>query len=134
MTRVRKIFAKSDGIGFIASFLCLLHCIALPWLISLGHAYLSFFEGLGVELAEYAFLLLSAYAVHKSSLDSPFFLKWLLRTAYIAFLIGFFTSGHELGWGYYVAHVSSLILVCCHLFRMISKDGLAFFSKKYDKK
>lgn len=121
MIKVRKVFtSRYDCIGLIASFFCLLHCIALPWLVSLGHIYFSTFSGgLGLEIAEYAFLLLSAYAVQKSSLESSFFIKWLMRVAYILFVIGFFISNHDLGWGFYVAHTSSLVLVCCHLFRMI---------------
>ncbi len=103
---------NSDFLGMLSSILCLIHCLALPFIVVFFGETLKSLEHL--EFVDWIFALISLYAAYDS------LRKTQLKGLRITFIIGwlFFIFGvifHEDKILSYSLHLGSLILIISHI-------------------
>lgn len=113
---MNRFFSKNaDRIGIISSSLCLVHCIALPLLISLQPALISFLHD-DMHFVEYIFLLLSVVAVFFAT-RSTHMSDSTRKLFYV--VLGVFTLSILLGerfhWLHYIGYLGSFALIVLHI-------------------
>lgn len=112
---------NSDFLGMFSSFLCLIHCLALPMLVVFSGEALKNIEHL--EFLDWIFAAISLYTAYDS------IKKTKSKSLKISFIIGwiFFITGvffHESEILSYSLHLGSLILIISHIRNYI-------FTRKY---
>lgn len=110
MEMIKKL--NSDFLGMLSSILCLIHCLALPFIVVFFGETLKSLEHL--EFADWIFAVISLYAAYDSlrktqskGLRITFIIGWLF------FIIGIIF--HESGVLSYSLHLGSLILITSHI-------------------
>ncbi|WP_203257099.1 MerC domain-containing protein [Hyunsoonleella ulvae] len=90
---------KSDSIGIISSSLCLLHCLATPFLFAAQTHVMACCEGkpLWWSSLDIIFLFISALAIYKSSASVS--KKWVGNALWICWsMLVFIIVNEKLGW------------------------------------
>lgn len=116
--RLNKLLKNSDSIGIISSFLCLIHCISLPILISIQPVTAEFIHE-DLEFLEYIFLGVSLIAVYFST-RSPHVTRQIKIAFYIIFTLfalGIFFE-EQLAWLTYLAYAGSAGLIVMHVINL----------------
>ena len=109
-----KLFSfNSDKVGVISSLLCLIHCLALPAIIS-AEPILSEFLLEELAFVEYLFLVLSFIAVYFSSRKSPLHLKYTFYIVLSVFTLAVLLE-EQYTWMPYLAYLGSICLISTHL-------------------
>jgi hypothetical protein len=112
LQKVREIaLVKSDFLGMSASFLCIIHCLAAPVLISFGSVFNFYAHN---HLWDYVFMAMAFIAVWttaKNTQSQP--IKWALWIAVFSFSISLML--HDwVDWMRWFSLGSSLVLVVLH--------------------
>jgi hypothetical protein len=103
---------NSDYLGLISSTLCLIHCIALPFIVVFFGEALHSIEHL--EFLDWIFAVISLYAAYDSiKKTSSNYLKLSFIIGWVFFLIGIVF--HEDVIFSYSLHIGSLVLIASHL-------------------
>lgn len=103
---------NSDYLGLISSTLCLIHCLALPFLVVFFGEALHSIEHL--EFLDWIFAAISLYAAYDSiKKTSSKYLKLSFVLGWIFFIIGIIF--HENSILSYSLHIGSLILIVSHI-------------------
>ena len=113
--RINTFFKNSDSIGIISSFLCLIHCISLPILISVQPVTARFVDE-DLHFLEYIFLGVSLIAVYFSTRSSHVTqrMKWAFYIIFSLFALGIFFE-EQLAWLTYLAYIGSAGLIIMHI-------------------
>lgn len=111
-TRLWKI--NIDQIGMTTSFLCAVHCLAVPFILSIGTAGLNWLEH---PLIEGGLIFLAALIAGKSLLGSYWRIHGDSRPVWIAifgflFLIGSLFLPHEIA--HFLAAIGGLLVAYAH--------------------
>ena len=112
--RLKKVStAKSDFLGIFTSFLCLIHCLAFPVLLSTGY-YFNYSLSEHWHGFDYCFVLLGIVAVANSSKNTRFLtlkLVFWLTICIFSISILFHYSWHGMT---YISTTASIILIVLH--------------------
>lgn len=114
-------FKNTDYLGAISSFLCLIHCVATPFLFA-AHAYAT--SGHGVDAPEwwswlnYGFLLISFVAVYFSVQNtSKSWMKYALYGSWVVLSLLILNEEYEI---YHIPeiinYIPALALIVLHLY------------------
>ncbi|MDX2302563.1 MAG: MerC domain-containing protein [Microscillaceae bacterium] len=104
---------NSDKIGMISSFLCLVHCLTVPVLLSFQPVLAEFITE-DLFYLEYIFLALSFVAVYYSARNASFFIKVSFGIVLTVFSVSLLLE-HHLDWMRYLTYLGSLGLIVTHL-------------------
>jgi len=110
----KKLLVKTDLVGIITSLLCLVHCMAFPFLISLEPIYLKNLPH-DFQFLEYLFLLFAFVAMWYSSRKSISQIKISFYILFTLFIIGDVLEKVE-PILHNLAYVGSFGLVITHYF------------------
>ena len=113
---------KSDLIGAIASFTCMIHCIATPFLFIASACSKSCCASAPTWWIwlDFVFLFISFFAVYKSTkLTSKSWMKPALWTAWIALSITIFMEQSDfIYFSEYYKYASAFSLIALHLYNL----------------
>lgn len=107
---------NADTIGIISSFLCLVHCIALPVLISVQPVLIGFIAE-DLHFLEYIFLGLSFVAVYFATRNTSRTISILFYIVLSAFTLGIVLE-ETLGWMKYLGYIGSVGLILTHIYNI----------------
>lgn len=111
---------KSDTLGVIASSLCLVHCIATPFIFVVQSYAASHSETAPTwwKLMDYFFLLISFFAVYWSARNTAkTWMKYALWVSWAALLIGILNEkGGWFSWPEITIYFPALGLVFLHVY------------------
>jgi len=110
---------KSDSIGALASGLCLVHCVATPFIFVLQPLTASEeVTPLWWESLDYIFLAISFLAVYWSAINTS--KKWMKYALWISFsLLSFAILNEKFGFvdlGNFIAYIPAASLVFLHVY------------------
>ncbi|EAY31499.1 MerC domain-containing protein [Microscilla marina] len=110
-----NLFKKADTLGIISSFLCLIHCISLPILVSIQPVVGKFIDE-ELHFLEYVFVGLSLIAVYFATRSSHVTLrmKWAFYIIFVLFTLGIFLEDAFV-WLTYLAYAGSVGLIVMHI-------------------
>lgn len=113
--RLNKLFKNADTLGIISSFLCLIHCISLPILISVKPVAAKFIDE-DLQFLEYIFLGVSLIAVYFATRSSHVTrrIKWAFYIIFALFTLGIFLE-ESFVWLTYLAYAGSAGLIVMHI-------------------
>jgi len=113
---------KPDSIGVMASGLCLIHCLATPFLFMAKTCVVSCCGSAPIwwVLVDYLFLFVSFFAVYWSTLSTPNrvvkFALWLNW-----FLLSFVLINEQMQWvsiSRYAVHLPAFALISLHVYNI----------------
>lgn len=112
---LNKFFKNADTIGIISSFLCLIHCISLPILISIQPVAAKFIDE-DLQFLEYIFLGLSFVAVYFATRSSHVSrrIKWAFYIIFTLFTLGILLE-ESFQWLTNLAYAGSAGLIILHV-------------------
>ncbi len=120
---------NSDYLGLISSALCLIHCLALPFIVVFFGEALHSIEHL--EFLDWIFAIISLYAAYDSiKRTNSNYLKLSFVLGWILFIIGIVM--HEDPIFSYTLHLGSIVLISSHLvnYKLYKKNSCEI---KYEK-
>lgn len=113
---------KPDNIGALASSLCLVHCLATPFIFITQSCAASCCETspLWWQWIDYGFLVISFFAVYRSSqTTSKNFMKWLLWISWTIFFISIINNRLDLFFAPEIfMNCAAINLVILHLYNL----------------
>lgn len=115
-----QILYKSDTFGAVAGTLCMVHCIATPFLFIAQTCTVSSIEAIPVwwQWIDYFFLFISCIAVYQSSRTTS--RNWMKRVLWLCWLmLSVVILNEKMEWFFLpegVIYVPALALIVCHLY------------------
>jgi len=119
-------FQKSDSIGIISSGLCLIHCLATPFLFVAQAQVATSIEKTTIwwSSIDFIFLFISLFAIYKSSLNSS--KKWMKSALWVTWsLLALIILNEKLG----IIEIPEETIY----FPALGLIGLHFYNSKYCK-
>ncbi len=114
MTKQKLSKLSPDQIGVLSSLLCLLHCLATPFLL-VGLAQTTHLHLFGLE---FVFLAVSFWAmVQALKASRTKLMSFAFIISYLLLIVGFLLAHYEVFFPY-LMHVASLLLVALHYFNL----------------
>ncbi|MEP5341382.1 MAG: MerC domain-containing protein [Algibacter sp.] len=111
---------KPDHIGAITSTLCLIHCVATPFIFIVQSCSLTCCSTTPTwwQFIDYIFLVISFFAVYRSTQTTS--KKWIKPALWMSWILLFFTIVNEkmmwLSLNEYFIYVPALTLIFLHLY------------------
>lgn len=119
---MKSIIYKPDSIGSLASLLCLIHCIATPFIFITQACSMACCSGAPVwwQSIDYIFIIISFFAILKSNqTSSNKMIKIALWITWFLFLILILNKTLELVYiNQNVTYVTGLVLALLHLYNL----------------
>ena len=121
-TRVSSFSIKADTVGAAASFLCMIHCVATPFLFVAQACASTCCSAAPTwwRAIDFAFLLVSAVAVLRAvKASSTPWLRWGLRAAWVALAAAILAENFAPAlFSEWVKYPSAFSLIGLHLYNM----------------
>ena len=115
---MRLVVNKPDRLGACASALCMLHCIATPFLFIAQTASLE--APVWWRYLDYLFLIISFFAVYRSTLNTTSnFIKPALWISWI--MLSFMIINEKFEWYEFpetLTYISALALIMLHIYNL----------------
>lgn len=111
---------KPDSIGAIASTLCLIHCIATPFIFIAQSCSMTCCNGAPTwwGFIDYFFLIISFFAIYRSTQTTS--KNWIKTSLWLCFLLLFIVIANEKYAWFYLdenfIYVPAIALVVLHLY------------------
>lgn len=111
---------KPDSIGAIASTLCLIHCIATPFIFIAQSCTITCCDGAPSwwGFIDYFFLVISFFAVYRSTQTTS--KKWIKTSLWASFMLLFLVIANEKNDWFYLAdkfiYFPAIALIGLHLY------------------
>ncbi len=113
---------KTDKIGILASTLCMIHCIATPFLFLVKTCSTSCCESSPNwwSTLDFLFLLISFFAIYQSSkISSEIWMKYAMWTSWMLLLTVFLNEKfHLIPLFDYAIYFPALVLVLLHIYNL----------------
>ena len=111
---------KPDSIGALASILCLIHCVATPFIFIAQSCSVTCCSDVPSwwGFIDYIFIVISFFAVYRTTKTTS--INWVKPWFWLSFLMLLLVIANErLGWFYlseYFIYVPALALIALHLY------------------
>ncbi len=137
--KIEKLKIKADYIGIASSFLCLIHCLALPIIASLyiyadhlhshdsEHTHHHHHSGFNWDYVFAALAIIAAIFVIRKSPHTWIRISLGLGALFFALGVLFHDSGNL----YYLMHTGSIILIATHTINLIMHRGQCALDHKH---